>query len=130
MRYLLRWLVVSGGLLLLFLPLLPTAPVAAAIVVTNTRTSASFASIQAAINDAGTVNGDTLSVSAGIDTENVTVTKSLTIQGAGANVTTVDGGSNGSVFVVFGGLTATITGLTIQHGNAASTAAASTIMAR
>ena len=55
----------------------------AAGVVTNTSTAKVFCSIQSAINDALTVNGHTISASAGTYNETVIVNKSLTIQGAG-----------------------------------------------
>ncbi len=55
---------------------------APAVVVTRTSDNAMFASIQAAINDAGTVAGVTLRVSAGTDSEQVTVNKSVILQGA------------------------------------------------
>src|SRR6266567_1772351 len=55
---------------------------APAVVVTRTNDNATFASIQAAINDAGTVAGTTLQVSAGTDSEQVTVNKSVILQGA------------------------------------------------
>jgi hypothetical protein len=57
-----------------------------AVTVTRTSDNMMFPSIQAAINDAGTVNGNTLVVSAGIDAENVAVTKSLTIKGNNAGI--------------------------------------------
>ncbi len=46
--------------------------------------------IQTAHNDAGVGNGDTINVAAGTYTENVTVNKQLTIEGAGAGTTTVN----------------------------------------
>jgi hypothetical protein len=55
---------------------------APAVVVTRTSDNATFASIQAAINDAGTGTGSTLRVSAGTDSEQVTVNKSVILQGA------------------------------------------------
>jgi hypothetical protein len=51
--------------------------------VTNTTTGETFCSIQAAINDAQTLDGHTLTVGAGEYPESVNVTKSLTINGAG-----------------------------------------------
>src|SRR5438552_3610058 len=53
-----------------------------AVTVTRTSDNAMFASIQAAINDAGTGTGTTLVVSAGTDAEQVTVNKSIILQGA------------------------------------------------
>src|SRR5436190_17251890 len=51
--------------------------------VTNTTTNATFATIQAAINDGGTSNGDTLLVSSGTYDQQVLVTKSVKIIGTG-----------------------------------------------
>lgn len=45
-----------------------------------------FTSIQSAIDDAGTRNGDTIDVGAGTFAENVTINKSLTLAGAQAGV--------------------------------------------
>jgi hypothetical protein len=53
--------------------------------VRNTNTGKYYCSIQSAINDATTLNAHTITVAAGTYNENVTVTKSLTIQGAGSS---------------------------------------------
>ncbi|MDA8197303.1 MAG: fibronectin type III domain-containing protein, partial [Actinomycetota bacterium] len=71
-------------------------------------------------------NGDTIDVAAGTyDTSSsgtISPSKDLTIQGAGASSTFVGGTSakslSGSVFAVNSGVTATITGMTIQFGYA------------
>jgi parallel beta-helix repeat protein len=57
--------------------------------VKNINTNEGFLTIQAAINDANTLNGHTLEASAGLYTENVDVNKQLSIIGAGMEVTTV-----------------------------------------
>ncbi len=49
----------------------------------NTNTGLNYCTIQAAINDPLTLNGHLITVDAGTYVENVVVTKSLTIQGAG-----------------------------------------------
>ncbi len=80
-------------------------------------------SIETAINTAegGSYNGDdvTINVAAGTYTENDSIDdpslNSLTIVGAGASTTTVNGGGSGSVFTMVGG-TATISGFTITNG--------------
>lgn len=59
--------------------------------VTNTNTSETFCTIQAAIDDAQTVNGNTLSVGAGTYIENVVVNKSVTISGPNAASDTCNG---------------------------------------
>lgn len=57
---------------------------AAAPKVVNTTTSEEFDTIQQAINDNNTLNTHVISVPAGTYTENVTITKSLTLRGAQA----------------------------------------------
>lgn len=52
--------------------------------VTNTNTSEVFCSIQSAIDDAQTLNGHTLSVAAGTHLGDVTINKSLTLNGPNA----------------------------------------------
>ncbi len=53
----------------------------------NNRTMESFSSIQDAINDPDTINGDTIIISEGIYIENIAIDKKLTIKSAtGANV--------------------------------------------
>ncbi|MBL7822498.1 MAG: HYR domain-containing protein, partial [Saprospiraceae bacterium] len=54
--------------------------------VTNTNNGETFCNIQAAINDAQTINGHTITVAAGTYPENVTVNKSLTINGPNAAI--------------------------------------------
>ena len=81
-------------------------------------------SIQTAINTAqgGSYNGDdvTINVATGTYTENDNISasplNSLTIAGAGASTTTVNGNHAGSVFTVNNG-TVTFSGLTITNGN-------------
>ena len=83
-------------------------------------------SIQEAITTAQTNDGTdavTINVGAGTYSENDTIAASsldsLTIAGAGASTTTVDGGKKGSVFTVDSG-TVTISDLTITDGLAAN----------
>jgi len=61
--------------------------------VRNTRTGKWFADIQSAIDDAGTVNGDTIAADAGTYTGPITVTKGISLTGAGAASTTIVGSS-------------------------------------
>lgn len=58
--------------------------------ITNVNTGEGFCTIQAAVDDAQTLNGHTISVPAGTYTENVTVHKSLTINGANAGISPND----------------------------------------
>jgi parallel beta-helix repeat protein len=81
----------------------------------NTRTQESFASIQEAIDDADTRDGDTLTIAEGTYTENVAVNKRIKIESAtGANVIVKPLKSDKSVIlVVNSGSGTTIQGLNI-----------------
>jgi hypothetical protein len=70
------------------------------------------ATIQAAVNAAS--SGDTVQVAAGVYAEHVTVGKDLTISGAGAAQTVVDGTQSGRVFNIGG--TVTLSGMTVTNG--------------
>lgn len=63
--------------------------------------------------------GDTVSVAAGTYNERVTIDTNLTVTGAGATSTIVDGGAGGSVFKITSGVNAKIKSLRIRHGQAA-----------
>jgi len=82
-----------------------------------------FATIQAAIDDAGIRAGDVIHVSDAVHTEQgITVTKDVTIQGEGPGRTIVQAGETSEsaterVFLIGGGATATIKDLTIRHGH-------------
>jgi hypothetical protein len=77
-----------------------------------------YTTIQAAVNNAAPF--DTVNVSAGTYPENVVINKSLTVQGADATSTIVDGTDSESVFVIDGSVTVTLTNMTITNGNAAN----------
>lgn len=78
-------------------------------------TSCGYTTIAAAISAASA--GDTISVTDAVHTEyNITVDRNLTIDGLGATNTTVDGNNLGSVFIINGGVTATIQDMTIRNG--------------
>ena len=62
-------------------------------------------------------SGDSISIAAGTYTENLTVTKELAFSGAGPNATIIDGRSTGTVITI-GRVNTTITGVTVQNGNA------------
>jgi len=68
--------------------------------VANVTQGTSFMTIQAAINDAATTTGDLITVASGIYTEDVGVTKSLTIRGAGTGATYVYPTGTGPAFSV------------------------------
>jgi len=81
-----------------------------------------FATIQAAIDDAGTVNGDIISVAAGTYTENVIVNKGVALQGEGAGVVTATTSNPAvSVFTVTVD-NVEISGFTVTGANTATTA--------
>ena len=62
--------------------------------------------------------GDTIGVAAGFYSERLTIGKSVTLQGTGADATILDGSYAGTVVTVDGGVTATIAGVAIQRGSA------------
>ena len=70
--------------------------------------------------DASAAN-DTIHVAAGTFTENVTIDVTLTLSGAGASLTTVDGSQSGTVILVIiappNSGTATISGMTLTNGS-------------
>lgn len=74
--------------------------------------SGDFSTIQDAINEAN--QGDTVRVPAGIYFEHVLVNKTITLVGAGANVTFVDGGNNGTIITVVAS-NVTINGFTLRN---------------
>jgi hypothetical protein len=81
-----------------------------------------FTTIQAAIDDAGTTTGDTITVTDATHTEmGITVDKDVTIQGQGAGSTTVQahavaGSATDRVFLIAEGATVTVKDMTIRHG--------------
>ncbi|MEJ2394300.1 MAG: choice-of-anchor Q domain-containing protein [Candidatus Thiodiazotropha sp.] len=80
----------------------------------NDTTGTPFCSISAGIDAAA--DGDTITISAGTYSENPTILKSLTISGAGSDLTIVDGGARDRVFFTQG--TIAISNLTVRNGDA------------
>ncbi|HFQ92598.1 MAG TPA: hypothetical protein ENK32_01195, partial [Anaerolineae bacterium] len=74
-------------------------------------------SIQSAIDN---VSCDTIIVAAGTFMENLDIGRSLTIQGAGAGSTIVDGGGNGRVITIDGNITVTLENMRLTNGDATS----------
>jgi parallel beta-helix repeat protein len=72
-----------------------------------------FNTIQAAIGAA--INGDTINVAAGTYIENITINKSITLQGADKTTTIIDGGNSGVVVLVSSTNNVIINGFTIKN---------------
>jgi hypothetical protein len=106
--------VLVAFVLLLTFSLAPV-PAAQAATLTVCPTGCDYASIQAAIDAAA--NDDTISIGPGTYLENITVGKDLTILGAGADSTIVDGSqdSNPPLVITFA-THADVSGIAIMHG--------------
>ncbi len=83
--------------------------------VENIDTGDTFSDIQEAIDDSNTVDGHTIIVAEGTYTENVIVNKTLTIQGAGRDNTTIDGSGVGKVMDIQSNWV-NITGFNVTNG--------------
>ncbi|MCA0234657.1 MAG: right-handed parallel beta-helix repeat-containing protein [Bacteroidetes bacterium] len=84
--------------------------------VTNTNTGENFCSIQAAINDADTQNGHTITVAAGTYNEDITLNKSVVIQGASRTTTIINGScASGNATVYFSVANATLKNVTVTR---------------
>jgi hypothetical protein len=104
--------------------ILATISNAAAAVLKVCKQGCTYATIQSAVNAAK--SGDRISVAEGIYTENVTINgKVLVLDGAGSDLTSVDGRGAGPVFTLAapphtGWHEVTLRGMTITHGMANS----------
>jgi hypothetical protein len=78
-----------------------------------------YPTIQAAVNDDATV-GTTLTIAPETFPENVEITRSITLIGAGPSLTIVDGQMTDTVFLISDGATVSISDLTIQNGDNSS----------
>src|SRR5690348_9473794 len=67
---------------------------AAGPICTVGASGANYTSVQAAVNDA---NCTTINIAAGTYIENITISRTVMLQGAGAASTILDGGQNGRV---------------------------------
>src|SRR6185369_602428 len=94
----------------------PATTHAATLCVNPGGTGGCFSSIQAAVN--ATANGDLINVAGGTYAENVLIPASrrLTIQGAGAGVTVVDGGGSAATVDVQDRGNLTLAGVTLTNG--------------
>lgn len=81
----------------------------------NLNTGENFSTIQEAIDDVNTSNGHTIKVDAGTYTENVIVSKSISLIGAHRDNTIIDGGGSGDVIRVIVDYV-TIRGFTVTNG--------------
>jgi len=83
-------------------------------VITVCASGCDYTTIAAAVTAAA--NGDTILIGAGTYTENITITKVLTLQGDDPSNTIVDGNENGSVFYLTSNAVVTMTDLTVTNG--------------
>ena len=82
-----------------------------------------FASIQDGIDVLW--NGGTVNVTAGLYAENIVLSRSITLLGAGADVTTIDGGNSGTVVSIPSSESKTVVeGFTLKNGKAVDLTAA------
>jgi hypothetical protein len=88
----------------------PTRPARAA----GCTVPGTYATIQLAVDDPSC---DPINVVSGTYTENVVITRSLTLKGAGAASTTINGGGVGTVISITNGAAPTIEGFTITGGD-------------
>jgi len=93
---------------------------ATTIIVTNTNDngSGSLRQALAIANDGDTIDATGISGAISLTTGELLVNKSVTINGAGADVLAVDGNAAGRVFFITLGETVTISGFTIRNGHA------------
>lgn len=107
-------LILSGILILL-----TTATIAQANTLTVCASGCDYTTIPDAINAAA--SGDVIVIGPGTYTQkNIGFTKSLTLQGAGAGSTILNGTDNANVIGIINSAVVTITGVTIQNGREAS----------
>jgi len=98
-------------------------PTSAPATVTVCANGCDFVTIQAAVDDIGTIAGFTINVTDAIHTEaGITVNKDVIIQGEGTDSTIVQAhdmldGAPDRVFFITNGAAVTIRGMTIRHGN-------------
>ncbi len=99
---------------------LATAAHATTLIVSNTNDSGpgSLRQALAIANDGDTIDATGISGAISLISGELRVNKSVTINGAGADVLAVDGNAAGRVFFITLGETVTISGFTIRNGHA------------
>ncbi|UCE20209.1 MAG: right-handed parallel beta-helix repeat-containing protein [Gemmatimonadota bacterium] len=75
-----------------------------------------WSNIQSAIDDAGTLDGDTVIVAAGTYTENVVINKSVDLTGEDRTTTIIDGNNAGNTVTITAS-NVTLTGFTVKNGH-------------
>ncbi|MDQ2996410.1 MAG: hypothetical protein M3R61_05060 [Chloroflexota bacterium] len=98
-------------------PRVVPASLAAGPTCTVGTSGANYTTVQAAVNDS---NCSTINIAAGTYNENVTISRSVILQGAGAASTILDGGRNGRVLnIPAAAAQVQLHNVTIQHGHLA-----------
>ncbi|MEP7190988.1 MAG: hypothetical protein ABI901_17500, partial [Roseiflexaceae bacterium] len=96
-------------------PRVVPARLAAGPTCTVGTSGANYTTVQAAVNDS---NCSTINIAAGTYNENVTISRSVILQGAGAASTILDGGRNGRVLnIPAAAAQVQLRDMTIQHGD-------------
>jgi hypothetical protein len=120
-----RWLV-AFLLIGMLLPVMTVHIVGAATINVNGATGTDSATCGASGSPCKTIsyavttragNGDAVNVAAGTYTESVTITKPVTITGAGQNATKIDGGNANQVLHINTGANVAIHKVTVQNGS-------------
>ena len=109
----------AAGTVASFILHLGAAAAAGATCTVNGAGGAQFTTIQAAVDD---LTCTQINVAGGTYNEHVTITRSVSITGAGAASTIVDGTNNGRVFTISDDndlFSVVLSDLTVQHGRTA-----------
>jgi parallel beta-helix repeat protein len=85
----------------------------------NLSTGHSYATVQEAIDDNSTLDGNVIQIDAGVYYEHVTLSKAVTLVGENSSNTAIDGQGNGTVIDIQTN-NVTITGLTIRNSGSVS----------
>ncbi len=85
-----------------------------AAIITVCDSGCDYTNVQTAV--AAVYSGGLINIGTGTYLENVKIDKDLTLKGAGAEHTIIDGSGGGSVFEIARGVKVTLSGLTIRNG--------------